>query len=113
MYWLVPNWRRYGRNLGLLGFCSYMLHLTLPKKAHFERYVDERIKYEPEFAMRMEHPSCDVNYEDRFLYARVTVASCNFKANNETPFGTSLGKNRWVYYGILNNFWFEKQALTF
>ena len=111
VYWIIPNWRVYCRNLGLTVFSGYMLHLTLPKKAHFRRYVEERMKYEPEFAMRMEHPKVEVDYQDMFLFAKVTVESCNFKPQNESPFGSSLGKSRWVYYGILNNFWFERQTV--
>jgi hypothetical protein len=111
MYWIVPNWRRHARNIGLACFSAYMLNLTMPKKAHFERYVEQRVRYEPEFAMRMEHPQTEVTYEDMFLFAKVHVESCSFRKQNESPYGSSLGKSRWVYYGILNNFWFETQTL--
>lgn len=111
VYWIIPNWRRHASRIGLATFSAYMLHLCLPKKAHFERYVEERMKYEPEFAMRMEHPTCEVKYDDKFLFAKVTVESCNFKTQNESPFGANLGKSRWIYYGVLNNFWFERQTL--
>jgi hypothetical protein len=111
MYWAIPNWRFYARNIGLVTFSSYMLHLCLPKQSHFERYVAERKIYEPEFAMRMDHPQCVVKYEDKFLFAKVTVESCNFRVLNETPFGSNLGKTTWAYYGILNNFWYEREIV--
>lgn len=105
------DFRKLGRNLAIPLVVGYVMHLTVPKEQHFRRYVEERRKFEPDFCTRMEHPSCKSEYEDCFVFARVSVESCGFRQQQVNGFGVSHGIVRWRYIGVLNNFWWETRVV--
>ncbi len=88
----------------------YMMHLTCPTEEHFNRYCAERKRFEPEFCTRLEHPATRTLFEDHFIYATARIESCGFRNQHVTPYGMSGGTSRWDYWGVLNNFWFERRA---
>jgi hypothetical protein len=87
----------------------YFLHLTAPTQHHFERYLLERKKYEPEFAMRLEHPACRIRFFEGFIYAYAEIDTCGFRQRHTSGAGIDTGMSRFTYYGMLNNFFVEKQ----
>ena len=106
--WMIDTRRLFGRIAGP-ALVGYLLFLTSPRPEHFDRYIDERKKYEPEFCMRLEHPECRVTFSRGILFSTAMIESCGFRSQHVTPFGASTGLSRWTYYGFLNNFWFERK----
>lgn len=103
------DWKKFTRRAGIPFLLIYLLQLTCPKEEHFMRYVEERKKYEPEFCIRIDHPSCRIYFENHFIYCKATIDSCGFRQRNSSPFGNDTGTSRWTYYGIINNWFHEKR----
>jgi hypothetical protein len=58
----------WGMRLVVPGFLGYALYTMRPKEAHFIRYLDERRRYEADFAARLNHPKSSITFEEHLLW---------------------------------------------